>query len=275
MGWLVVQVPPDRPHLASHLQWASAEESGVNASLRVGDAHMMVKKQFVNGMLAAAVMLATATAAHAQDIGKQTVNFTLGYFTALALDSRDADDVLVANSTFLLFDTDDFNGASVGGEWLFPLTRNVEGGIGLSYSKRTVPSIYEDFVDPNGTEIDQHLSLRIVPLAFTLRLISVDPRSPVQPYVGAGVGIFSWRYTEIGEFIDFGAGNEIIDGRFVNTGTNAGPVVLGGIRFVGDTASGGFEIKYQKATGDLDNDFAAPKIDLGGWTYNFTAGVRF
>jgi hypothetical protein len=44
---------------------------------------------------------------------------------------------------------------------------------------------------------------------------------------------------------------------------------------VGDTASAGFEIKYQKALGDLDDNFAAPKIDLGGWTYNFTVGVRF
>jgi hypothetical protein len=138
-----------------------------------------------------------------------------------------------------------------------------------------VPTIYQDFVDPDGTEIDQDLSLRIVPLAFTLRLIPVDPRSPVQPYIGAGVGVFSWRYSEIGEFIDFGAGNVIFEDRFVRTGTNAGPVVLGGIRFAGDTASGGFEIKYQKAAGDLDEDFAAPKIDLGGWTYNFTLGVRF
>jgi len=235
----------------------------------------MLKNVLRNGMLVTAAMLICATAARAQDRGQQTVNFTLGYFTPLGFEARDDDDVLSANSTFLIFDLDDFNGASVGGEWLFPLARNVEGGIGLSYSKRTVPSVYQDFVDPNGTEIDQDLSLRIVPLAFTVRLIPVDPRSPVQPYIGAGIGLFSWRYSEIGEFVDFGGGNEIFEDRFVRTGTNAGPVVLGGIRFVGDTASGGFEIKYQKATGDLDADFAAPKIDLGGWTYNFTVGIRF
>jgi hypothetical protein len=235
----------------------------------------MLKNVLRNGMLVTAAILICATAARAQDRGQQTVNFTLGYFTPLGFEARDDDDVLSANSTFLIFDLDDFNGASVGGEWLFPLARNVEGGIGLSYSKRTVPSVYQDFVDPNGTEIDQDLSLRIVPLAFTVRLIPVDPRSPVQPYIGAGIGLFSWRYSEIGEFVDFGGGNEIFEDRFVRTGTNAGPVVLGGIRFVGDTASGGFEIKYQKATGDLDADFAAPKIDLGGWTYNFTVGIRF
>ena len=73
-------------------------------------------------------------------------------------------------------------------------------------------------------------------------------RSPVQPYFGAGLGIINWRYSESGEFVDFGAGNEIFRETFVKTGTNAGPVVLGGIRFAGDTASAGFEIKYQKAT---------------------------
>jgi hypothetical protein len=234
----------------------------------------MLKRVLTGGMLVAAMLVCT-TAAQAQDGGKQTVNFTLGYFTPLGLEARDADDVLLVNSTFLLFDLDEFNGASVGGEWLFPLARHIEGGIGLSYSKRTVPTIYQDFEDPDGTEIDSDLSLRIVPLAFTVRLIPTDPRAPVQPYIGAGVGLFSWRYSEIGEFIDFGAGNIIIEDRFVKTGTNAGPVVLGGIRFAGDTASAGFEIKYQKATGDLDERFAAPQIDLGGWTYNFTVGVRF
>lgn len=233
----------------------------------------MLKRVLRNGGLAAA-MLICATAAAAQDRGKQTVNFTLGHFTPLGFEARHDDDVLLTNSTFLLFDLDEFKGASVGGEWLFPLARHVEGGIGVSYSKRTVPAIYQSFVDPDGTEVDQDLGLRIVPLAFTVRVLPLD-RYPVQPYVGAGLGVFSWRYSEIGEFIDFGAGNVIFEDRFVKTGDSAGPIFLGGIRFAGETASAGFEIRYHKATGDLDDNFAAPKIDLGGWTFNFTAGVRF
>jgi hypothetical protein len=234
----------------------------------------MLKNVIANGLLAG-TMLMCATVASAQDLGRQTVNFTLGYFTPFGPDARDIEDVLNVNSTFLLFDMDEFNGASVGGEWLFPLARHIEGGIGVSFSSQDAPSIYEDFTDPDGTEIDQTLRLRMVPIAFTVRLIPVSPRSPVQPYIGGGVGLVSWRYSEIGEFIDFGAGNQIFEDRFVKTGTNAGPIVLGGIRFAGDAFSTGFEIRYQKAEGDLDETFAAPKIDLGGWTYNFTAGVRF
>jgi hypothetical protein len=234
----------------------------------------MLKNAFTKGVLAA-VMLLGATAAGAQDLGKQTVNFTLGYFTPLGYDARDDDDVLLANSTFLLFDLDEFNGASVGGEWLFPLARHIEGGIGVSYSSQTVPSVYADFVDPDGTEIDQDLRLRLTPLAFTVRVVPVSPRSPIQPYFGGGVGLISWQYREQGEFVDFNAGREIFTERFEESGTNAGPIVLGGIRFAGDAFSTGFEIRYQHASGDLGLDFAAPKIDLGGWTYNFTAGIRF
>lgn len=228
-----------------------------------------------NGTVVLAAVLLCATSANAQARGLQTLNFTLGYFAPLGPDARDVDDVLNANSTFLLFDISEFNGASVGGEWLFPLARHVEGGVGVSFSKRTVFTFYQDFVDPDGTEVDQDLRLRLVPLAFTLRLLPTDPRSPVQPYIGAGVGVVSWRYSEIGEFIDFGARNTIFEDGFVKTGANAGPIVLGGLRFAGDTASAGFEVRYQRALGDLDEAFAAPKIDLGGWTYNFTAGIRF
>lgn len=234
----------------------------------------MLKNVIAKGLLVGA-MLMCATVASAQDLGRQTVNFTLGYFTPFGFDARDDDDVLNANSTFLLFDSDDFNGASVGGEWLFPLARHIEGGIGVSFSSQTVQSIYTDFVDPDGTEIDQDLHLRLVPFAFTVRLIPVSPQALLQPYVGGGVGLISWRYTEIGEFIDFNAGREIFNGRFEESGTNAGPIFLGGIRFASDTFSTGFEIRYQTADGDLNSDFAAPEIDLGGWTYNFTAGVRF
>jgi len=216
--------------------------------------------------------LIAAQPAHAQ---QQTVNFTLGYFTPLGQDARTAGDVLNANRDFLFFDIRDFNSASVGGEWLVPLGQYIEGGIGVSFSRRTVPSVYQDFVDSDGTEVDQDLRLRMVPFTFSLRLLPLGQHTGFQPYIGGGVAVIPWRYSETGEFIDFGAGNSIFNDTFVATGTNAGPVVLGGIRGAGRTASAGFEIRYQKAKGDLPADFAGSKIDLGGWTYNFTVGVRF
>ena len=231
----------------------------------------MLKKVMSSGRLVCAAMLFCARPAQAQ----QTVNFTLGYFVPRGEDARVAGDVLNENRTFLLFDVSDFNSASVGGEWLAPLGQFLEAGAGISYSGRTVPSVYADFTDSDGFEIEQDLRLRLVPAAFTIRIVPTGQRSPVQPYFGAGLGIIKWRYSEIGDFVDFGAGREIFNDAFVANGTETGPIALGGIRFAGRTASAGFEVRFQKADADLDNRFAGPKIDLGGWTYNFTAGVRF
>jgi hypothetical protein len=223
-------------------------------------------------LLAAAALLGPAEEARAQ----QTVNFTLGYFTPRGEDARVDGDVLNENRTFLSFDIDEFNGASIGGEWLMPFGDYVEGGIGISFSRRTVASVYTDFEDDDGTEIDQDLRLRLVPIAFTVRLTPLGRSSAVQPYIGAGLGIFNWRYSEAGEFVDFNQGGIIFIDQFVADGNTAGPVVVGGVRFVGDALSAGGELRYHAADAELDDTiFAGPRIDLGGWTYNFTLGLRF
>jgi hypothetical protein len=89
----------------------------------------------------------------------------------------------------------------------------------------------------------------------------------------------STRYSESGEFVDF-FDDSIFPARFIDSGNAAGPVVLGGIRFpVADMWLVGGELRYQKATGDLDPDEGfvqtADKIDLGGWTTSFTLHLRF
>jgi hypothetical protein len=101
------------------------------------------------------------------------------------------------------------------------------------------------------------------------------------PYVGAGVGVFAWKYTEQGYFIN-PPDQAIIDAStnpYEASGTATGPVILGGVRVpVGGWSIGG-EIRYQNAKGDLpttgDNAFIAPKIDLTGFNYLFTLGFRF
>jgi hypothetical protein len=205
---------------------------------------------------------------------RQTLNFTLGYFTVRGEDARLSGDTLVENHDFLAFDFQDFNGASVGAEWLIPIGDYFEAGAGLGFYRRTVPSVYADFVDDDGTEIDQDLRLRIVPLTATVRVLPLGQSSGVQPYLGVGVGLFNWRYSESGEFVDF-RDETIFRESYVADGNNAGVVALGGLRFAGDTFAGGGEIRYQRAEGDLDNRFAGNKIDLGGWTYQFTFGFRF
>jgi len=139
-----------------------------------------------------------------------------------------------------------------------------------------VPSVYTAFTDNFGNEIEQELRLRLVPVSFTVRALPLGQSNPFQPYLGAGLAVISWRYAEFGDFVDFGLpGFPVFPGSFVASGTATGPVVVGGIRFGGQTLTAGGEIRFHAAEGDLSSDFAGNKIDLGGWTYNFTLGVRF
>ena len=205
---------------------------------------------------------------------QQTLNFTLGGFAPRGFDARVAGDALVENRDFLVFDIDDFGGATVGAEWLFPVGEYFEVGGGLGFYRRTVPSVYEDFVDNDGTEIEQDLRLRIVPLTATVRVLPFGQSRAVQPYFGAGFGVFNWRYSESGEFVDF-RDNSIFRESYVADGNAPGTVAFGGLRFAGDAFSAGGEIRYQAAEADLDDRFVGTRIDLGGWTYALTMGLRF
>ena len=212
-------------------------------------------------------------------IAQQTFNFSLGYFTVRGEDARVERDVLNEDRNFLDFEVSDFNGASVGLEWLIPFGGYIEGGAGASFSRRTVPSVYSDFVDVDGSEIEQDLRLRRVPVDFTIRVLPLGQTSPVQPYFGGGLAVIGWRYSESGEFVDFQNRNAIFREQYSASGSATGPVALGGLRFAGDSFSAGVEARYHSAAADLGTRFAGsqaePRIDLGGWTYQVTFGIRF
>jgi hypothetical protein len=230
----------------------------------------MVKQlAFVLTLAGAGVALTPAAAA-----AQQTLNFTLGGFVPRGFDARVEGDTLVENRDFLVFDMGDFAGGSVSGEWLVPLGEYFEAGAGIGFYRRTVPTVYEDFVDDDGTEIDQDLRLRLVPVSFTVRVLPLGQSNGVQPYVGAGLGIFNWRYSEDGEFVDF-RDDSIFRERYVADGNETGPIAFGGIRFAADTFAVGGEVRYHAAEADLPTEFVGSKIDLGGWTYAFTVGLRF
>ena len=222
-------------------------------------------------LLACTVMVLAPVTVSAQ----QTINFSLGVFTPRGEDARVAGDVLNATRNVLFFNIKDFNSASIGAEWLVPFNEFFEGGAGVAFSRRTVPSVYTGFTDTDGAEIEQELRLRMVPISFTVRALPLGQSNPFQPYIGAGLAVINWRYAESGDFIDFNNNREIFRASYVASGSATGPVILGGIRYGGQTLTAGGEIRFQSADANLNSDFAGNKIDLGGWTYNFTLGVRF
>jgi hypothetical protein len=208
---------------------------------------------------------------------QQSVNFSIGGFNIRGEDSRIDDDVLLVNRDIYVFDFGDFNTLSIGGEWLVAIGDYLEAGAGIGFTTRTVPTIYDDYERPDGSEIEQELKLRTVPMTATIRVLPLGRGAAVEPYVGGGIGFISWRYSETGDFIDFTRpGLPIFRDSFSETGLSVGPVAVFGLRVPIGNASIGGEFRYQRAEGDLDeNDFLAPKIDLGGFHYLATFGIRF
>jgi hypothetical protein len=192
----------------------------------------------------------------------QSFTFNLGYFAVKPVDARLCPniglgqcDVLVANLDFLDFRPDDLSGPTIGVDWAVTLGNYLEAGVGIAYSRRTAPSVYADLQKRSGAEIEQDLKLRIAPITATVKLLPFGRRKPVQPYLGGGVGIFNWRYTETGEFVDF-SDNAIFRDTFVADGTQVGPVAVVGVRgFPSDVFGLGFEVRWQKATGTLGPEF--------------------
>lgn len=217
---------------------------------------------------------------------RNLIGFNLGYFALKSAESRDSEDILLPNlidfarrSDLAPLEIGDFNSVAFGGEWIYGVSDYLEAGVGLGYYRRTVETVYADLVDDDESDIAQDLKLRVVPITATVRFLPFGRGAAVEPYVGAGIGFFNYRYTEIGEFVDDeGFVFTNVDDPFDKSGTAIGPVVLLGARFpVGDAFTLGGEFRWQKAEGDglLDQDFIRDKIDLGGWTSAFTFHFRF
>jgi len=221
----------------------------------------------------AAVFLAPQTAS-----AQQSLNLSIGGFVPAGEDSRgdiDGGDVLVNNLDFLAFNVKDFKGASFGAEYIVGLTPFIDASLGIAGYRRTVPTVYADLVNVNGSEIEQDLKLRVIPFTATVRFLPVGRDAGLIPYIGAGVGVFNWRYVESGDWVD--SNDDIYRDSFVGSGTATGPVILGGLRIPAGAWNIGGEVRWQKAKGDLpaSESFSADSINLGGWTYSATFNIHF
>jgi hypothetical protein len=231
----------------------------------------MVKRNVVAALLVLAVTAGLAGPASAQQV--LTVQF--GGFLPKGEDSRVEGDVLVVDRQYLLFDFGDFNGLMVGGEWSFALGEYLEAGAGFGYYQATAPAIYDQWVNEDGSEIEQDLKLRIMPLTAVVKILPLGAKRAFQPYVGGGLGVYFWRYSESGDFVDF-SDDSIYRASYVQSGTSVGPVAVFGVRGrVSEAALIGMEGRYQWGASDLSEDFLGTKLDLGGFSILATFGYRF
>jgi hypothetical protein len=228
------------------------------------------------GLMMTAALAARPATASAQVV--QSLNVSIGAFMPRGEDTRVNGDVWLADLPVYRLETKDFTGAEVSGEWNFAFGNRVELGLGGAFYQRTVPTSYRDYTNPDGTEVASQFKLRTTPVTGVIRLLPFGNARTFQPYIGGGVGVINWRYSEVGDFIDFNDNNNVYHAQYTANGNATAPIFLAGFRAPvgGDVWAITVEGRYMRAQGDLNtNNFLGSKIDLGGTTLRFGVLVRF
>jgi hypothetical protein len=214
------------------------------------------------------VALLIAAPAYAQIV--QSVHLGGGMFFPRGFDSRNDADTLVADLTIdptLAFDVDWFKSGQFFGEWNLQTGNHLEFGAGVSFYRST--DIFSHYRFPvDGLLAGQILRLRIMPVTAVVRFFPFGNVHTVQPFVGAGLSMFWWNYSESGSFIDT-SDNSVFSAEFRAHGNAAGHVALFGVRVPVGNHAFNFEWRYQSGlgkTGGLAAGFLGDRIDLGGGT---------
>ncbi|MCK4835214.1 MAG: outer membrane beta-barrel protein [Candidatus Aminicenantes bacterium] len=197
-------------------------------------------------------------------MGRQILQLKVGLFQP-SLDS----DLWEINMENLALGKQDMLELFYGAEYEFfinnILSLSLEGGL---YQK-TIYSQYRDWEYEDGTPIYQNLSLRITSLEVNVKLYPIGYKKLIFPFVGAGVGIYGWRYEQWGDFINFE--DLTVQEGYAETSTyTAGFNGKAGIGFRFGPFFGLFlEAKYQYLKGQLSSFFEGfGKLDLSGFKYN-------
>ncbi|HET9766842.1 MAG TPA: outer membrane beta-barrel protein [Thermoanaerobaculia bacterium] len=228
----------------------------------------MKRSWWVSGALFA-LLAAAALPAEAQPHGhyehygnQQSVRLRLGLFTPDG-DSDFFDDT----ARDFTGDAQDFEDLVAGGDYVFEMHRHV--GIMLSgdYFEGHQDQSYRNFEDNQGNRISHTSTLDISPLTAGIVVRLAPDEFPVKPYVGAGGGLYVWRYEESGDFIDFGG---IIRPVFTDTleddGAALGYYLMAGLEVpISPYFSLFAEGRWDRADDELGGDFAdLGTLDLSG-----------
>lgn len=178
-------------------------------------------------------------------------------------------DLWEINIENLAFGKQDMLDLYFGGEYEFFLGSRFSISISGETYNKTIASQYEDWEYDDGTPIYQSLSLRITSFEANLKLFPIGYRTKIYPFLGAGIGIFAWRYAQWGEFIDF-TDMSVQDGYAETNTYTLGFIGLAGIGFKLNRSTGLFlEAKYQYLKGGLSSFFEGfEKLDMSGLKYN-------
>jgi hypothetical protein len=217
-----------------------------------------------------AIMLLMAFGLGAGLLFSQSINLKMGVFLP-SLQS----DLWEENIRNLAFNKSDLINIYEGVEFEYFPNRYTSLSLEIGTYHKTVYSEYTDYTYEDGSPIRQNISLRIMPIEANIKLYPLGRRNTISPYVGAGAGLYVWRYQQWGDFVIFPEAyireEEFAETKTFSFGFNGRAGLL--IRFHPRVALS-LEGKYQYLRGQLSGYFEGfEKLDLGGITT--TVGINF
>ena len=198
-----------------------------------------------------------------------------------------------ANSDLFSFTTSNltvnhgaFNALELGADLSFTITPRIDLVFDLSTSGKSTDSEFRNFVDNNNLPIQQTTSFQRTPLTVNARYyLSERGRqighyawvpNRIVPYVGAGVGVMNYDFSQKGDFVD-NTTLAVFPDAFHSSGWAPMGQILAGVEW---STSPGWalrtEARYLMGSATPSNDFAGfHRIDLSGVTTSVGFFVRF
>jgi hypothetical protein len=236
-----------------------------------------------------AVACLAAVPARAQSSGdgflfrRPYVSFTLrGGFNRASAGS----DIFAFTTTRLTLDRGDFGSATFGGEVGVVLAPRFDLALAYSVARKTSSSEFRDWVDQSNLPIEQvttfnrtaltaGLKAYLLPRGRAVGSLAWLPARAV-PFVGAGGGMMSYRFEQVGDFIDFST-SKVFHDDFTAEGQTTTLYGLAGVDFsLTATFVLTAEARYNWARGPMGQDFVGfHRIDLSGVAVTTGVSARF
>lgn len=198
---------------------------------------------------------------------------TYGGFRLLDVKS----DLFAANEYDFGITDDDFRTGGYGFEFDVAVAPRVDISIGFDTGDAETYGSYLDLVYEDGGEIEHLAQLSMTELSLGVRLRLLGGSAPVRPYLIGGISGAYYRYTEVGDFVDFETADIYYDqfeersflpGFFAGAGADVAVVRLpdgGRVELFG-------EFRYARAQGKHTegfDGFGDLRLDRSGGLFGF------
>ncbi len=167
----------------------------------------------------------------------------------------------------LTFDKEDMRGLYLGAEFEVFMNRYASFSLEAGHYSKKIYTIYSQYELDDGTALNHDINLSIYSFEAGMKLYPMGHRGVFNPYIGAGVGLYAWKYIQGGDFIDYDD-YSVYEGEAVTETVTPGFFGKAGFVYRFQRSVGiSFEAKYTYLKGNLSELFEGyGKLDLNGLT---------